>query len=329
MSVQAGEPWGGLGIRVATRGYQWNNQAAQDIVFWEYEIDNISDYDIPDMIFGFWIDSGIGDGNDDLFASDTLSMVYAWDVNGVGNFDLQTPCAAFALLESASRADDNLDNDNDGLIDEKRDNTSFSRVGPYDGIADLNKFLAYYNLTEADLHEHWIEDEDQDWRDGVDTNGNGVYDPNEFCGDDVGLDGKGPNDINYPGPDEGECNHRPDYAPGLGCEPNFAVLDVDESDMIGMTSCRMFPPAQHIPPFENWFRHKNSCGSCSAIKNIVPTLTALQVFTSLFQPAQLALKKIKKEFISMAILHSFADGTQIKYSDDIQAVEDHVPRFYA
>ena len=42
-------------------------------------------------------------------------------------------------------------------------------------------------------------------------------------------------DLNYNGPDEGECNHRPDFIEGIGCEPNFAVTDIQESDMIGLT----------------------------------------------------------------------------------------------
>ena len=32
-SIQGGEPWGGLGIRVETRGFQWNNPQARDAIF--------------------------------------------------------------------------------------------------------------------------------------------------------------------------------------------------------------------------------------------------------------------------------------------------------
>ena len=65
-----------------------------------------------------------------------------------------------------------------------------------------------------------------------------MVDPGEKPGDDVGLDGVGPMDLNYMGPDEGECNHKPDFLEGVGCEPNFAATDVSESDMIGLTTFR-------------------------------------------------------------------------------------------
>ncbi|MCP4311289.1 MAG: hypothetical protein GY790_08510, partial [Bacteroidetes bacterium] len=83
-------------------------------------------------------------------------------------------------------------------------------------------------------------DEDQDWRDGTDTNGNGVYDIGEDPGDDLGLDGVGPYDLNYEGPDADgtECNHKPDLSEGLGAEPNFGLTDVNESDMLGLTTFR-------------------------------------------------------------------------------------------
>lgn len=47
VTVQKGYPWGGLGVRISARGFQWNNPEAKDIIFWEYDITNISDYDLP------------------------------------------------------------------------------------------------------------------------------------------------------------------------------------------------------------------------------------------------------------------------------------------
>ncbi|MCB9504458.1 MAG: hypothetical protein H6696_21235, partial [Deferribacteres bacterium] len=49
VTIQRGKPWGGLGLRVEQRGFQWNNPQARDAIFWEYTIANISDYDIPDV----------------------------------------------------------------------------------------------------------------------------------------------------------------------------------------------------------------------------------------------------------------------------------------
>ena len=66
ISIQSGQPWGGLGIRVETRGFQWNNPQARDAIFWEYNISNTSEYDLPEVCFGYWVDNAIGgDGADD------------------------------------------------------------------------------------------------------------------------------------------------------------------------------------------------------------------------------------------------------------------------
>ncbi|MDZ7262715.1 MAG: hypothetical protein ONB05_11500, partial [candidate division KSB1 bacterium] len=255
VTTQKGRPWGGLGIRVAQRCFQWNNPEAKDMIFFEYDISNISAYDLLTCGFGYREDLAVGDEHgpdDDLgYFDKDLDMAYAWDWDGVGVGGYKPGTMGFAFLESPGRAWDGIDNDGDGLVDEKRDNPAGNLVGPYDGIYNLGDFLRFYSLKEQDLHAHFEGDEDQDWRDGLDLNGDGDYcyydeekklwflDPGEYPGDDVGLDGVGPLDLNYHGPDEGECNHRPDFKEGIGCEPNFAATDVSESDMIGLTTFRM------------------------------------------------------------------------------------------
>ena len=78
--------------------------------------------------------------------------------------------------------------------------------------------------------------------DGIDNDGDGMTDESQFDNidndgdwnpktDDVGIDGIGPYDPEYPGPDEGEGNGVPDAG-----EPNFEYLDNDEADQIGLTS---------------------------------------------------------------------------------------------
>ncbi len=123
VTKQLGEPWGGLGLRVAVRGFQWNNPQARDAIFWEYSIANVSDYDLRDVAFGYWVDNGIGnDASDDIgFFDDEIDMSYSWDINGVGSGGLPTGVMGFAYLESPGLAYDNIDNDGDGLVDEKRD----------------------------------------------------------------------------------------------------------------------------------------------------------------------------------------------------------------
>ncbi|KAA3657796.1 MAG: hypothetical protein DWQ10_12505, partial [Calditrichaeota bacterium] len=254
---QNGLPWGGMGLRIAVRGYQWDNPEARDILFWEYAITNISEYDLPTCGFGYFIDNSIGGdtGGDQESAwfDDLLDLSFAWEGLGVGVGGRPTGVSGLAYLENPGKPTDMVDNDMDGLIDEKRDNPDAGAlIGPYDGIDNLENFLSFYNLKEEDLHDHYEGDEDQDWIAGVDLNGNGTYarfnedlnewelEPGETAGNDVGLDGVGPGDLNYTGPDEGECNGKPDWVEGVGCEPNYNATDVSESDMIGLTSFQIF-----------------------------------------------------------------------------------------
>ena len=144
ISIQSGNTWGGLGIRVETRGFQWNNPQARDAIFWEYNISNTSEYDLPEVCFGYWVDNAIGgDGADDEvgYFNDLLDMSYSWDENGIGIAGLLPGIMGFAYLESPGLAYDGIDNDDDGLVDEKRDNQAVNLVGPTDGT------VSYTHLT--------------------------------------------------------------------------------------------------------------------------------------------------------------------------------------
>ena len=310
ISIQSGNIWGGLGIRVETRGFQWNNPQARDAIFWEYNISNTSEYDLPEVCFGYWVDNAIGgDGADDEvgYFNDLLDMSYSWDENGIGIAGLLPGIMGFAYLESPGLAYDGIDNDDDGLIDEKRDNQAVSLVGPTDGIADLSKFLDFYKLNASDLREHWDADEDQDWEDGEDTNGDGIYQSNENPGNDVGLDGVGPLEINYTGPDEGEGNHRPDFVESVGCEPNFAATDVTESDMIGLTSFQLFPIFdQHpAPPGSPWFRNDDVMWDLVSVDSLTEYYGTIANLVELFASGPFPLYQGKTERISMAEIHSY------------------------
>ncbi len=200
---------GGLGLRVEVRGFQWSHVLAEDIIFWHYDIVNISDFSYPKTLFGFYTDCGVGgsdDSEDDNASFDlVLDLAYCFDSNGMGVPDgWKTGYYGYAYLESPGNGFDRIDNDQDGLTDEKRD----------DGI-----------------------DNDGDWKSFTDINGNGVWDAdqNEPLNDDVGKDGVGPFDRQYSGPDQGEG----DGIPTDG-EPNFDKTDKDESDQIGLTAVSLY-----------------------------------------------------------------------------------------
>ena len=207
--IESDHSRGGLGLRVEVRGFQWSHVLAEDIIFWHYDIVNISDFNYPTTLFGFYTDCGVGgpdDSEDDNASFDTkLDLAYCWDNDGIGlPSGWKTGYYGYAYLESPGNATNGIDDDEDGMVDERRD----------DGI-----------------------DNDNDWVSYSDLNGNGKWDPeeNEPLNNDVGKDGVGPFDRQYNGPDEGEG----DGIPTAG-EPNFDQTDKDESDQIGLTAVAIY-----------------------------------------------------------------------------------------
>jgi len=261
VTIQKGLPWGGLGLRIEVRGYQWSNIEAQDIVFWEYNISNVSDYNLPLSGFGYYIDNSIGgdaSGENEVgYRDKVLDLCYVWEQMGQGEGGRMPGTMGYAYLESPGKAYNGIDDDDDGIIDERRDNPAGEWVGPNVGVdgklIDTYKFSNFYHREPK---EHWEGDEDQDWQDGIDPDNDGQYadqddhgiwilESGAFVGDDVGIDGVGPGDLNYYGPDlDGtECNHKPDFIATKG-EPNFGPQDVGESDMVGLTSFLLFDWAE-------------------------------------------------------------------------------------
>lgn len=199
----------GLGLRVEIRGFQWSHVLAEDIIFWHYDIVNLADFNYPTTFFGFYTDCGVGgtdDSEDDCASFDTnIDLVYCYDGDGLGvPTNWKTGYYGYAYLESPGNGTNSIDDDNDGMTDEKRD----------DG-----------------------DDNDNDWVSYSDLNGNGAWDPdeNEPLNNDVGKDGVGPFDRQYNGPDEGEGDGFPTDG-----EPNFDKTDKDESDQIGLTSVAIY-----------------------------------------------------------------------------------------
>ena len=205
----------GLGLRVEVRGFQWSHVLAEDIVFWHYDIVNISDFNYPTTYFGFYTDCGVGgtnDSEDDNASFDkVLDLAYAFDGDGIGQpGNWLTGYYGYAYLESPGNATNGINDDDDTdifgvpMIDERRD----------DGI-----------------------DNDGDWVPYADLNENGEWDAdeNEPLNDDLGKDGVGPFDPQYSGPDQGEG----DGVPTDG-EPRFDKTDKDESDQIGLTAVSIY-----------------------------------------------------------------------------------------
>ncbi len=216
----------GLGIEVTARGYQYAATVAEDIIFFQYEVKNISEKNLDKVVVGMIGDPHIGGGGDfaddyagfidnsgyDSFSEQQVEvggMVYAWDKEGSGN-DYGIPWEdlgflGFKFLESPGIDDDNIDNDMDGMIDE-------SQTDGIDNDGDWNATDAEAAADLAEAENYW---DAKMW--------NGIDDDNDGRIDDWGdLDAKS-DDLNGNGiPDPGE--------------PDFDLADGDETDMLGLTS---------------------------------------------------------------------------------------------
>ncbi|HMN48022.1 MAG TPA: hypothetical protein PKD67_02710 [Ignavibacteriaceae bacterium] len=247
---------GGLGMQVKARGFQWSQVLAEDVIFWYYEITNMGTYDYQKTLFAQYIDWGIG-GHDNSSNNagdynELLDISYAWSVVPYGSPGNWSPVglAGYAFLESPGVPDDNKDNDSDGLTDEKRSNSASVYItnpnqDPFlrNAFQDTTTFREFYGYS---WRPHWDADENANWKSYTDLNNNGVWDKGEPLNNDVGSDGVGPFDAGYSGPDADgtEGNGRPDQG-----EPNFGILDKDESDQLGLTGFKIY--AVHTYELDN------------------------------------------------------------------------------
>ena len=232
----------GLGLRVEVRGFQWSNPQAANVIFWHYDVVNESTTDYNNIIFGLYMDSGVGGSQlscDGIFESDDdnaywdksvpgLNLVYTWDRNGHG-FDKAGGCdptgyLGYAYLETPGNPFDGIDNDNDGITDEVRDGGPGVLISGKPAILayvqthyNMTKFEAFYGpITARPAYKAgvwWTGDEDLDWNPSI---------------NDVGADGLADSH------DTGEG----DGIPTEG-EPNFDRTDLNESDQIGLTGFKM------------------------------------------------------------------------------------------
>ena len=219
----------GLGCEVETRNYMWADVMAEDIMISIYQVKNISEKDLPTCIVGMYVDADVGtsgsygDATDDDSYFDTLDdITYQWDLDGLSARGKLTGYFGFAFLQSPGLGNDGIDNDEDGITDESQEN----------GIDDD---LDWRSFDDENGNGVW------DWEDlnnngkldeGEDLNGDGVLDIEDLR-DDVGVDGLGPLDMEWPGlgVDPLEGNGQPDVP-----EPNFEYTDNTEIDQIGLTS---------------------------------------------------------------------------------------------
>ena len=228
----------GLGLKIGVRGFQWANPQAGNVIFWHYDITNeaTTEYD-DNIVFGLYMDSGVGGSLlscDGIFESDDdnaffdkssgLNLVYTWDRSGHGR-DLRGSCSptgylGYAYLETAGNPFNAIDDDKDGITDERRDGGPGTLITGQQAIMDYlvahydtTRFVATYGPIERRpafrVGSWWTGDEDMDWlAEFNDLGSDGVKDTHDL-GEGDGI------------PTEGETN--------------FDKTDLNESDQIGLT----------------------------------------------------------------------------------------------
>ena len=228
----------GLGLKIGVRGFQWANPQAGNVIFWHYDVTNeaTTEYD-DNIVFGLYMDSGVGGSLlscDGIFESDDdnaffdkssgLNLVYTWDRFGHGR-DLRGSCSptgylGYAYLETPGNPFNTIDDDKDGITDERRDGGPGTLITGQQAILDYvvahydtARFVATYGPIERRpayrVGAWWTGDEDMDWlAEFNDLGGDGVKDTHD-AGEGDGI------------PTEGETN--------------FDRTDLNESDQIGLT----------------------------------------------------------------------------------------------
>jgi hypothetical protein len=134
----------GIGVQVDGRAFQWSNSLAANALFVVYSITNVSDKDLDSVFFGIYGDPDLGyaggGGNEnkddngyfippysipgnnvDNIPVYARSMVYFWDPDMTGSGGLPMGYLGCKFLESPGNANDGIDNDGDGMIDERQD----------------------------------------------------------------------------------------------------------------------------------------------------------------------------------------------------------------
>ena len=109
----------GLGLQAASRGFQWSQVLAQDVLFFVYDITNIGTTSYDKVVFGMiWGGMAGGDGEDDNASfSKEDNITYTWDFDNIGAGGWSpVGYAACAFLESPGNAFDGIDNDGDGAF---------------------------------------------------------------------------------------------------------------------------------------------------------------------------------------------------------------------
>ncbi len=157
----------GMGLVVSVRGMQWSQVQAQDVLFWLYDITNISTTNYQKVVFGEVVGGCVGDvGQDYQDCRDDLgffdlnnNLTYTWDSDDNTadplwiSLDQVLPgvrtkigYAGYAYLESPGNGYDAIDNDNDAVDP----NSPVFQDADFQFNSSLNAYTATRTLHKND-----------------------------------------------------------------------------------------------------------------------------------------------------------------------------------
>jgi hypothetical protein len=130
----------GIGVQVDGRAFQWSNALAENTIFFVYTITNTSDKPLDSVFFGIYGDPDLGGGSPENKDDNgyfvppydstgrlngvpiySRSMVYFWDPDMKGARGLPLGFVGCKYLESPGNPVNGIDDDGDGVIDERQD----------------------------------------------------------------------------------------------------------------------------------------------------------------------------------------------------------------
>lgn len=134
-----------IGIEVHAQAFGFSsNDEINDMTFYNYKIINRSSFQLNQTYFGMWVDPDLGNYSDDFVGCDVgrgLGYCYNGDENDEGELGYGTtpPAVGVDFFKGPTAdADDDVDNDRDGIIDE------------VDEDIIMSKFV-YYNNDLSDI----------------------------------------------------------------------------------------------------------------------------------------------------------------------------------
>ena len=160
-----GTPALGLEIHVSAYAYVCNQASGQDTVlnyttFLDYVVKNKSSRSYQDTYIAFWVDGDIGNPTDDFTGMDVAGngfYFYNGDDNDEGliqGYGLNPPAQGIYQLKGPlAPANDGIDNNRNGVVDEAGEDIAFSNFQYFDNNAQPNgnptEGTHFYNYSRA------------------------------------------------------------------------------------------------------------------------------------------------------------------------------------